>query len=58
MLQRSDRHDGFDVTRWSEDEVDVARLPGFECRVLHDALDQFLLTLNISGEVQEASLAS
>ena len=44
-------HDGFDVARWNDDEVNLALLPGFEFRPLNDALDQFELSRSIGGDL-------
>ena len=44
-------HDGFDVARWNDDEVNLALLPGFEFRPLSDALDQFELSRSIGGDL-------
>lgn len=44
-------HDGFDVARWNDDEVNLALLPGFEFRPLYDALNQFELSRSIGGDL-------
>lgn len=46
-------HDGFDVARWNDDEVNLALLPGFEFRPLNDALDQFELSRSIGGDLAQ-----
>jgi hypothetical protein len=46
-------HDGFDVARWNDDEVNLELLPGFEFRPLNDALDQFELSRSIGGDLSQ-----